>query len=946
MVTSKVALSLLIECGINAYRNLQGVPTNVAEIYYISEAQQREGYGQEGFPARDLDTGQDVCLGVCIRGIFVMNTEANTVELFKWNDIANLVHNKKIFTIERSPDNYRKSFSTFDCDFASFIWRSCVEQHQYFMKGIHAVQQNCEATELSHAVEVNAGNMACLSFMQNEPFLGQENFLMRKNGQIGVVDNSDYSQIRPVSLYETINKSPMSANPHEYSVNGYLDQKIEQGLIKKRSSTEPIELQHITLSYANGGAVNSKSDKTSDHSGLTYTQKKLQSKVASNGGSPLSKSTSTPIYENQLTSSDLTYEQRKKLVPPYKCPPDYETFIKRKYSAMATLSQSMSSIPSRLASQPINSSSSSSSLAHPGVTGTATSNGIRNIIFSSSSTMSVPYMLQQHQQQQPKLQQHQQQQRQPMFLSNLHKNYTDLSNLELNKRSAGLSGRGSLPPPAELPPGRPSQPIVLNQLQHQKQQMQSSGMFTASSPELNNLNLLQKRTLQAKAEQVKQWNSTIRPLEMSGGGESNLKGRMHLPHCFTSVPDLTFRSHSSQHGNVHSDGHNEHKKLSLLQAGKAKNSLFGFTGKNLRIFRSQHNTGSVPNLCNDSGSSSNANCYNLPRPRPSTEHLGNMPQQRSNSITMDCSPRQMFSYSISGKIDEAPELVANKATECILAGDSVTLANALPIAGPQSNMYSPAHQQQHLQQQHVIYANLTTVQAKGATTKLPSPPPPPPPLPLPPVQAYAVSAIDPTSQPTLKNLHSVYSITDPKSTSVLVNGNPMSAHLQTPASEPIHQLRVPVSTVWKEEKQRNESISRITVNVPSINPSSTASIAKSSRIIVFGKSFEDQDFTREFELLPRMNPTAKFTTASLPENVLKNRFRDILPYEENRYALPTFTLILGILKLFLFWLKQGQIDANQGQQARLHKCISRVHGIWDHETALHRSTRSASTDDN
>ncbi|OTF76925.1 Tyrosine-protein phosphatase non-receptor-like protein [Euroglyphus maynei] len=62
-------------------------------------------------------------------------------------------------------------------------------------------------------------------------------------------------------------------------------------------------------------------------------------------------------------------------------------------------------------------------------------------------------------------------------------------------------------------------------------------------------------------------------------------------------------------------------------------------------------------------------------------------------------------------------------------------------------------------------------------------------------------------------------------------------------------------------------------------------ITANSRIIVFDKSFDDQDFTKEFELLPRMNPTAKFTTASLGENILKNRFRDILPYEENRVKL-------------------------------------------------------------
>src|SRR5699024_12445941 len=97
---------------------------------------------------------------------------------------------------------------------------------------------------------------------------------------------------------------------------------------------------------------------------------------------------------------------------------------------------------------------------------------------------------------------------------------------------------------------------------------------------------------------------------------------------------------------------------------------------------------------------------------------------------------------------------------------------------------------------------------------------------------------------------------------------------------PGYQPRIIAEAKAAEREHKNETIAKISDSLAAMPKAS--GIPKNSRIIVFDKSLEDQDFTRDFELLPSMNPTAKFTTASLPENILKNRFRDILPYEENR----------------------------------------------------------------
>src|SRR5277367_100971 len=38
----------------------------------------------------------------------------------------------------------------------------------------------------------------------------------------------------------------------------------------------------------------------------------------------------------------------------------------------------------------------------------------------------------------------------------------------------------------------------------------------------------------------------------------------------------------------------------------------------------------------------------------------------------------------------------------------------------------------------------------------------------------------------------------------------------------------------------------------------------------------------EFEQIPKKLAVADYKTAQLPENVARNRFRDVLPYDENR----------------------------------------------------------------
>lgn len=42
------------------------------------------------------------------------------------------------------------------------------------------------------------------------------------------------------------------------------------------------------------------------------------------------------------------------------------------------------------------------------------------------------------------------------------------------------------------------------------------------------------------------------------------------------------------------------------------------------------------------------------------------------------------------------------------------------------------------------------------------------------------------------------------------------------------------------------------------------------------------DIVKEFESIPRARANASYTTATRPDNAPRNRYKDVVPYEENR----------------------------------------------------------------
>ncbi|XP_075588124.1 protein tyrosine phosphatase non-receptor pez [Dermatophagoides farinae] len=980
MITNKIARDVLVECAINAYRNLQGVPPSVAEIYYISEAQRREGYGQEGFPARDLNTGQDVCLGVCIRGIFVVNTDNNTLELFKWVDIANFMHQKKVFTIENEREKYSKNYSTYDSDYANCIWQTCVEQHQYFMKGIQnaqvmnqndqQLQQTSTLNPINESIQIQltstggvgstGGDQSISQQQQQQPIQSASSttttllnpstlYIQQQQQQQQQHHGSDNSVHKLLqqstdttvdfmnnqSLYETIGSGNVITTTTS-SASGNLnidvipttitttattttttttivnnnDMDNDNILLRnKRNSHQepPIDLNHIQINCSNinnqynlksgelGGQPNNNDAPVTkmNNSNVDLSTTTIATSVT-DSTTTLATTKNIPIYANQSNLNDLTYEQKKKLLPPYRMPPDYETFLKHKYLMTNTMSQSLTSIPSRLASgtitmvdtsgggdgnnsitashTQINSSSSSSLYQHPQQ---------HQIFHHPNNNQYSPVKCQQfsfsqHQQQQQ--QQNYQQNQLPFQFTgnNVYRNYTDLSNLAIDQSSSSTvtttshNHRCSLPPNPNEDSSSLMTMIPSNQLPYQHQRLQKSGMFTSSSPDLNSLNPLmfigQQPQQQQQQQQHKQrlvQHSQNPNLIKSNNGSAGGGGMMSMmvnnhnqiengnathyhnvapsinqqqqqsmmmkkPPYFTSVPDLTFNKQQ----------YSQQQQQDLLLLGIGGEKKFSKTKNFFRLFGwSQNKTGSEPNLFNNSSSVSasySPNSYHLKRSKFSIEHLDS-----NNFVGIRNVINNNNNNNCTTSINDNHQIMTRPMTM------SFTTISQKIDELPETTAIVE-------QQQQPTTMTKTDVDNNN--------------------DVLATSNISPSIHTTTA------AVQQQQQRQQQHQQQQQSNHQYINLQEDTQQTSVePIKSSSIEDNNNS------TIIMPLAKTSSTTTA--NSRIIVFGKSFDDQDFTKEFELLPRMNPTTKFTTASLTENILKNRFRDILPYEENRVKL-------------------------------------------------------------
>lgn len=123
----------VLEQVISTHRNLQGLSQQLAEVYYIMEAQHLDGYGQECFAGKD-SCGTTILVGVSLIGIFITYMNEEPPLYFQWDHIINLVHHKRCFGIEHRSNNKVLQVFLEDSHLAKYVWKTCIRQHRFYTR--------------------------------------------------------------------------------------------------------------------------------------------------------------------------------------------------------------------------------------------------------------------------------------------------------------------------------------------------------------------------------------------------------------------------------------------------------------------------------------------------------------------------------------------------------------------------------------------------------------------------------------------------------------------------------------------------------------------------------------------------------------------------------------------------------------------------------------------
>ncbi|XP_067119789.1 tyrosine-protein phosphatase non-receptor type 21 [Centruroides vittatus] len=300
MISGKENQEALMEQVISTHISLQNLSPARAEVYYIMEAQQIAGYGQEIFPGKD-SSGLELIIGISSAGITVKYQNSHSTLYFKWQEIINIIHHKKIFGIECHKTLKQIQFQMEDSHFASYVWKICVNQHRFYTQ--HESTKSTEAINEEEPVE----GTNKIKNTENNSVL--ENLNYEKAKSSGDLQASQES-LDELGVYHTegrySERVPLSCEEQYKTVPD--DDKLENRSSVQISSMPVDSLQSLSSGSNTGPNVLSQSSLGS------LTQ--------------LNETTTVSSYNHQGVN-DL--EAKQILLPSYRQAPDYETAIRQKY---------------------------------------------------------------------------------------------------------------------------------------------------------------------------------------------------------------------------------------------------------------------------------------------------------------------------------------------------------------------------------------------------------------------------------------------------------------------------------------------------------------------------------------------------------------------------------------------------------------------------------------
>ncbi|XP_067845019.1 tyrosine-protein phosphatase non-receptor type 14-like [Heptranchias perlo] len=126
-----------------------GMPPAEAELLYIKEVEQLEGFGQESFPAKD-NLGNDTFIGISFMGIFVKHRNGRPTVTYRWNEIGNITHNKSSINVELTSKEETVPFHTDDIEMAKYISRLFTARHKFYKQNKICTEQtqSCSPTPI------------------------------------------------------------------------------------------------------------------------------------------------------------------------------------------------------------------------------------------------------------------------------------------------------------------------------------------------------------------------------------------------------------------------------------------------------------------------------------------------------------------------------------------------------------------------------------------------------------------------------------------------------------------------------------------------------------------------------------------------------------------------------------------------------------------------------
>ncbi|KAK5880174.1 hypothetical protein CesoFtcFv8_023229 [Champsocephalus esox] len=115
----------------NEHKSRCRMQTAEAELLYIKEVEKLDGFGQESFPAKDNYTN-DIFIGVSFIGVFVKHRNGRSIMLHKWKDIGTIAHNKSAITVEITSKDDTIIFHMEDMEMAKYIARLFTARHKFY----------------------------------------------------------------------------------------------------------------------------------------------------------------------------------------------------------------------------------------------------------------------------------------------------------------------------------------------------------------------------------------------------------------------------------------------------------------------------------------------------------------------------------------------------------------------------------------------------------------------------------------------------------------------------------------------------------------------------------------------------------------------------------------------------------------------------------------------